>query len=130
MEREISRGIGKWVGWERERAERRRWDARGSRSGAVRRKRTKSDRSNDGDRCDEDQDKNSDMKDGGNGDGDEGDGGGEVQDNEEKMPEDIVDKGYGFVLGDQSDFQIVMGTIMLDHKMGGMFDHDLIEENL
>ena len=26
--------------------------------------------------------------------------------------------------------QLVMGTIMLDHKMGGMLDHDLIEENL
>ena len=26
--------------------------------------------------------------------------------------------------------QVVMGTIMLDHKMGGMLDHDLIEENL
>ena len=25
---------------------------------------------------------------------------------------------------------LVMGTIMLDHKMGGMLDHDLIEENL
>ena len=25
---------------------------------------------------------------------------------------------------------IVMGTIMLDHKIGGMLDHDLIEENL
>ena len=26
--------------------------------------------------------------------------------------------------------RIVMGTIMLDHKMGGMLNHDLIEENL
>ena len=25
---------------------------------------------------------------------------------------------------------VVMGTIMLDDKMGGMLDHDLIEENL
>ena len=25
---------------------------------------------------------------------------------------------------------IVMGTIMIEHKMGGMLDHDLIEENL
>ena len=25
---------------------------------------------------------------------------------------------------------VVIGTIMLDHKMGGMLDHDLIEENL
>ena len=25
---------------------------------------------------------------------------------------------------------VVMGTIMLDHKMGGMLDHNLIEENL
>ena len=23
-----------------------------------------------------------------------------------------------------------MGTIMIEHKMGGMLDHDLIEENL
>ena len=29
-----------------------------------------------------------------------------------------------------SHLQLVMGTIMLDHKMGGMLDHDLIEENL
>ena len=105
MEREIARGIGKWVEWERDRAERRRWDARGSRSGAVRRKRTKSDMSNDGDRCDEDQDKNSDMKEGGNGDGNEGDGDGNVQDNEEKMLEDIVDNGSRLVLEGQYDFQ-------------------------
>ena len=26
--------------------------------------------------------------------------------------------------------EIVMGTMMLDHKMGGMLDHDLIEENI
>ena len=25
---------------------------------------------------------------------------------------------------------LAMATIMLDHKMGGMLDHDLIEENL
>ena len=25
---------------------------------------------------------------------------------------------------------LVMGTIMLEHKIGGMLDHDLIEENL
>ena len=25
---------------------------------------------------------------------------------------------------------LVIGTIMLDHKIGGMLDHDLIEENL
>ena len=105
MEREIARGIGKWVEWERDRAERRRWDARGSRSGAVRRKRTKSDRSDNGDRCGESQDKNSDMKEGGDGDGNVGDGDGEVQDNEEKMPEDIVDNGSGFVIEDQYDFQ-------------------------
>ena len=28
------------------------------------------------------------------------------------------------------DRGVVMGTIMLNHKMGGMLDHDLIEENL
>ncbi|PWW80480.1 hypothetical protein C7212DRAFT_342172 [Tuber magnatum] len=28
MEREMARGIGRWVGWERDRAERKRWDAR------------------------------------------------------------------------------------------------------
>ena len=27
-------------------------------------------------------------------------------------------------------YRLVMGTIMLDHKMGGMLDHDVIEENL
>ena len=32
---------------------------------------------------------------------------------------------------DRTDYRgLVMGTIMLDHKMGGMLDHDLIEENL
>ena len=30
----------------------------------------------------------------------------------------------------QGNSELVMGTIMLDHKMGGMLDHDLIEENL
>ena len=30
----------------------------------------------------------------------------------------------------QTVLGLVMGTIMLDHKMGGMLDHDLIEENL
>jgi len=105
MEREISRGIGKWVEWERDRAERRRWDARGSRKAVAKRKRTKSDRSYNGDRCDEGQDKDSDMKEGGNGDGNEEDGDGKVQDNEEKMPEDIMDNGSGFVLEDQYDFQ-------------------------
>ena len=28
------------------------------------------------------------------------------------------------------DICLVMGTIMLDHKIGVMLDHDLIEENL
>ena len=28
------------------------------------------------------------------------------------------------------NWYVVMGTIMLDHKMGGMLDHDQIEENL
>ena len=103
MEREIARGIGKWVEWERDRAERRRWDARGSRKGVAKGKRTKSDRSDNGDHCGESQDKNSDMKEGGNGDGNVGDGDGEVQDNEEKMPEDTVDNGSEFVLEDHYD---------------------------
>ena len=34
------------------------------------------------------------------------------------------------ILGAETRVQIVMGTIMLDYKMGFMFNHDLIEENL
>ena len=30
----------------------------------------------------------------------------------------------------QGNVQVVMGTIILDHKIGGMLDHDLMEENL
>ena len=105
MEREIARGIGKWVEWERDRAERRRWDARGSRKGVARKKRIRMDRSENGDRCDEGQDKNSDMKEGGNGHGNVGDRDSEVLDNEEKMLEDIVGSGSEFVLEDQYDFQ-------------------------
>ncbi|PUU84113.1 hypothetical protein B9Z19DRAFT_1060519 [Tuber borchii] len=106
MEREISRGIGKWVEWERDRAERRMWDARGSRKGVAKRKKIKSDKSDHGDCCDEGQDKNGDMKEGGNGDWNGENGDGEVQDKEEKMAEDIVNNDSEFVLEDQYDFQI------------------------
>ena len=40
----------------------------------------------------------------------------------EKVLENLVDR--------KQEAGLVMGTIMLDHKMGGMLDHDLIEENL
>ncbi|PUU84112.1 hypothetical protein B9Z19DRAFT_1189180 [Tuber borchii] len=97
MEREIARGIGKWVEWERDRAERRRWDARRSRKGVARKKRIRMDRSDDGDRYSEGQDKNSDMKEDGNGDGDEGDEHHEAQDHEEKTLEDIGNNNSEFV---------------------------------
>ncbi|PUU82602.1 hypothetical protein B9Z19DRAFT_1155016 [Tuber borchii] len=74
MEREIARGIGKWVEWERDRAERRRWDARGSSKGVAKKKKTKIEKSDSGDCCEEGKDKNGDIGEGGNGDGNEENG--------------------------------------------------------
>lgn len=96
MEREVARGIGKWVEWERERAERRRWDARGD-SRVSRRKRIRGNRSEDVSRCDKSEDKDSDMKNGGNNGSDEGDGDLEAQDNREKLREDIGNNNSGVV---------------------------------
>ena len=37
---------------------------------------------------------------------------------------------FGTTHSTMAETCLVMGTIMLDHKRGGMLDHDLIEENL
>ena len=100
MEREMARGIRKWIDWERGRAERRRWDARGGGRGG-RRKRPRRDRSENGNRWDKSEDKISEMNRIKNSDGDAGDEDCEAQDNEEKMLEDIGNGFSGVVWEDQ-----------------------------